>query len=275
MIKFDRVTFSYTAGAPAPALSEVSFEIRPGEMVGVLGANGSGKSTLARLANGLLLPDGGSVSVDGLDTSDGLHDARIRTAVGVVFQNPDDQIVATSVEDDVAFGPENLGLPRAQLRERVDSSLAQTGLSGLERREPHLLSGGQKQRLAIAGALAMQPRYLVLDEPLSMIDAEGRHQVREVLQSVRTDGHAILLITHDLAEVMVADRVIVLDAGRAVFLGSPLELLDNVERFREWGIEMSPLLDLTAELRTRGLDVSPDIHEPDGLASAILEHAWR
>ncbi len=264
------MSFAYGAsGTPVGALTDVSLTISPGEMVALLGANGSGKSTLARLVNGLLTPRAGTVSVDGLDTIDPERSRALRELVGLVFQNPDDQIVATAVEDDVAFGPENLGLPRAEIRTRVDEALALVGLAGMERREPHLLSGGQKQRLAIAGALAMLPRYLVLDEPTSMLDPQGRAEVLGVLERLRLAGHGLLLITHDLAEAQRADRAIVLSAGAVAFDGEVPELLAKGSRLAEWGLEMPPLARLAAHLRERGVPVPQNPSSPSVLVEAL------
>jgi len=250
----------------------------------VLGANGSGKSTLVKLANGMLLPQAGAVTIDGIDTTENVgrrasdatlpdpdgarepHD--IRQLVGVVFQHPDDQIVATSVEDDVAFGPENLGLPRPEIRRRVDSSLALVGLTGLEHREPHLLSGGQKQRLVIAGALAMQPRYLVFDEPTSMLDPHGRAEVISVIARLKHDGHGVLLVTHDLAEAGRADRVVVLRLGSVVFEGTPDELFARGD-LDQWGLERPPIVSLAQGLRDAGITVPPGAVDPVQIAGAL------
>lgn len=270
MISFADVSFAY--GAPRDgrlAVRELSFELASGEMLVVLGANGSGKSTLARLVNGLLLPQSGRVTVDGVDTRDEDRTFELRSSVGMVFQNPDDQIVATSVEDEVAFGPENLGLGREAIRARVDRSLADVGLTGLEQREPHLLSGGQKQRLAIAGALAMEPRYLVLDEPTAMIDSQGRREVLEVLARVRAEGRGIVLITHDVAEAVHADRVLVLSEGHAVFTGTPAELLACPELEESWGLEMPPLMRLAGALRELGMRAPFTPQSADELAGAL------
>lgn len=254
MIRFENVSFRYE-GSPATscAVCDLSLEFGADEMVAVLGANGSGKSTAVKLCNGLLLPTSGRVMVDGLATDDPAHAVSIRSRVGMVFQDPDDQIVATSVEDEVAFGPENLGLARDEIRARVDAAIAATGLTGLERREPHLLSGGQKQRLAIAGALAMRPHYLVMDEPTSMIDARGRDEVACVLAQVRAEGRGVVLITHDVAEALSADRVVVLSAGRVAFSGSVTELLERSADFGAWGLEVPALARLAADLERRGL----------------------
>jgi energy-coupling factor transport system ATP-binding protein len=270
VISFANVSFSYRAsGTPLVALSDVSIDIRPGEMVAIVGANGSGKSTLARLTNGLLLPDAGTVEVDGADTSDESRTREIREHVAIVLQHPDDQIVATAVEDDVAFGPENLGLDRVEIRRRVDCALAAVGLTGLERREPHLLSGGQKQRLAIAGALAMEPDYLVLDEPTSMLDPEGRRDVASVIEQLGGSGKGILLITHDLAEAARADRVVVLDRGAVVYSGTASQLVERDELLIECGLETPPLVLLAAQLRNLGVETGSGLLEPGALADAL------
>lgn len=270
VISFSDVSFSYrSAGMPLPAVRNVSLVIHPGETVAVLGANGSGKSTLARLVNGLLLPDSGAVTVDGFDTADGARTREIRELVAIVMQHPDDQIVGTAVEDDVAFGPENLGLSREQIRQRVDAALGAVGLLGLERREPHLLSGGQKQRLAIAGALAMQPRYLVLDEPTSMLDPEGRRDVAAIIEALGESGRGILLVTHDLAEAARADRAVVLDRGAIVFAGAIGELTARTELLDECGLEVPPFAVLAARLRELGQDTGVGIPDPEGLVDSL------
>lgn len=270
MIRFDSVSFDYrSAATSAPAVRRLSFELAPGESLAVLGANGSGKSTLVRLANGLLLPTEGTVTVDDVLTTSVSRSRDIRTAVGVVFQRPDDQIVATSVEDDVAFGPENLGLSREDIRRRVTDSLAAVGLTGLERREPHLLSGGQKQRLAIAGALAMSPRYLVLDEPTSMIDPQGRVEVGEVLSHLRSSGHGVLLVTHDLTEAAKCDRILVLERGKKAFEASPSELFDDRGLIESLGLELPPLMRLTHALRASGVPVGSAITDSVRVVDAL------
>jgi len=273
VIRFEAVSFAY-GNAPAGVLSleSLTLELAPGEMVAVLGANGSGKSTLARLTNGLLLPSAGTVTVDGIDTRDEARGVEVRSAVGMVFQHPDDQIVATSVEDDIAFGPENLGLPRDQIRMRVDEAVADTGLEGLGQREPHMLSGGQKQRLAMAGALAMRPRYLVLDEPTSMIDATGRKEFSSVLERVRASGRGVLLITHDVAEALPADRVVVLDTGRLAFEGTPDALLAKDESLASWGLELPPIARLARNLREAG---APTPLARDLAPHTVVEALWR
>ncbi len=272
MLRYHDIIFRYAASAgDVDALSGVSFVVEPGSHVAVLGANGSGKSTLARLANGLLLPQSGSVTVDGLDTSDESTIRGLRRRVGMVFQRPDDQIVATTVEEDVAFGPENLGIDRAELRERVDESLAAVGLTGLESREPHLLSGGQKQRLAIAGAIAMRPAYLVLDEPTSMLDPQGRSDVLAIIESLKGGERGVLHITHDLGEILGADLAVVLKHGRVVFQGCPHELLGEATLLSECGLELPPLARMAAELRSLGAPLPVSAQTVDGLREAL----WR
>ncbi len=272
MLSFTDICFAYTAAPDGVlALDGVGLDIGPGRHVVVLGANGSGKSTLARLANGLLLPLSGDVSVDGMSTADESALRDIRSRVGMVFQRPDDQIVATTVEEDVAFGPENLSIPRAELRTRVDQALAAVGLLGLERREPHLLSGGQKQRLAIAGAIAMQPSYLVLDEPTSMLDACGREDVLAIIAALRATGHGILHITHDLADMVGADTAVVLERGRVVFTGTPYELMSRTELLATCGLELPALSVLGLRLQELGVPV----HSSDMSVNGIMEAMWR
>ncbi|MHB1341203.1 MAG: energy-coupling factor transporter ATPase [Coriobacteriia bacterium] len=269
MIVFEEVSFVYP-GATSPALDDVSLSVAPGERVAVVGANGSGKSTLARLANGLLLPTRGRVRVDSLDTCDEDRSFEVRSRVGLVLQDPDNQIVGTVVEDDIAFGPENLGVPRAELRERVDAAIETVGLIGLERREPHLLSEGQKQRLAIAGALAMRPQYLVLDEPTAMLDPTGRDAVLGVLERLAADGHGIIHITHDMSEAARADRVVALDRGAVAYAGNPSGLLGDAVLLERLGLEMPPLSIAAAVLRELGFVVPAA-----PTAEQIVEALWR
>jgi energy-coupling factor transporter ATPase len=270
VIRFADISFSYAGAEGAPGLAHVSFEVQSGEQVAVLGANGSGKSTLVQLANGLLLPDSGQVAVDGIDTRDASRTRGLRERVGMVFQRPDDQIVATSVEDDVAFGPENLGLPRAEIRERVDEAIAAVGLTGLERREPHLLSGGQKQRLAMAGALAMRPAYLVLDEPASMLDPDGRRDVLAIIGALRASGTGVMHVTHDLADIVDADRAVVLDAGCVVFSGPVAELYGRPELLTACGLELPPIARLADALRAAGAPLPAGALD----AEAIVGSLW-
>ena len=233
IIEFDNVSFSY---GNEPALDGLSLRIDEGEFVCILGMNGSGKSTFARHVNALISPQAGAVSTLNLETGDPANRSRIRSNVGMVFQNPDDQLVATTVEDDVAFGPENLGLPSEEIRSRVTRALAQVGLAGFEKRDVSTLSGGQKQLVAIAGALAMQPRVLVLDEPTAMLDPRARSRVISVCEEANAAGTTIVLITHFLDETQKASRVVALDAGRVALDGTPARVLAQSARLEELGL---------------------------------------
>ena len=265
------VSFAYTAGgASRSALRDVTLTLVPGELLAVVGANGSGKSTLARLCNGLLVASAGTVRVDDLDPADPESTWQVRSRVAMVFQDPDNQIVGTVVEDDVAFGPENLGVPADEIRRRVDAALAAVGLTGFERREPHLLSEGQKQRLAVASALAMEPAFLVMDEPCAMLDPQGRTDVLALAGVLAHDrGHGVLLVTHDVADVAVADRVAVLDRGTLTFLGDPEELLGDGQAVAAAGLEVPPIGVLAAALRGLGFDVPRRAMTPESVVAAL------
>lgn len=269
VIRFESVSHRYREGDPL-ALEDVSLEFRPGEFVALAGANGSGKSTLSRMCDGLLLPHAGRVTVEGLDTTDPATLWDVRALVGMVFQDPDDQIVGTVVEEDCAFGPENLGLARDEIRTRVDGALAAVGLTGLERREPHLLSEGQKQRLAVAGALALLPRYVVLDEATAMLDPLGRRAVLAIAERlVREDGRCVVLISHDAAEVALADRVVGLASGRVVYDGTPSALLADAGMMEALGLALPPVGVLAAELRAAGIRVPAAAVDAAGLVAAL------
>ncbi|MDO9557435.1 MAG: energy-coupling factor transporter ATPase [Coriobacteriia bacterium] len=268
MIEFQNVSYTYS-GADVPALVDISLRLAPGEIVVLVGANGSGKSTLARLCNGLLVPSEGTVTVNGMSTIDPERVFDVRSRVGLVLQNPDNQIVGTVVEEDVAFGPENLGVATADLRIRVDDALAVVSLTGMERREPHLLSEGQKQRLAIAGALAMGPDYIVFDESTAMLDPPGRADVLAVMQRLRSAGHGILHITHHLDDAAHADRIVALDAGSIAFDGQVEEFFEQNERLSDLGLELPPLAAAAAYLRNAGLVVPAAVADARGLVEAL------
>lgn len=270
MIELAEASVTYP-GAPSPALDGVSVRIMPGRTLALLGPNGSGKSTLARLCNALLTPSAGTVTVDGMDTLDSSRLWDIRSRVGFVQQNPENQIVGTVVEEDVAFGPENLGIAPVELRRRVDAALETVGLMGFERREPHLLSEGQKQRLAIAGALALEPAYLVLDEPTAMLDGEGRADVLEALAALRERGVGIVHITHHLEDVMAADEVVVLAAGRVSFRGTPGDLLSDGTLAESLGVQLPDIAVLAGTLRQRGVTLAAGALS----AEEIVEALWR
>jgi energy-coupling factor transport system ATP-binding protein len=270
MIELSDVTFTYPS-AERPALCGVTFALAPGELVAVVGANGSGKSTMALLCDGLLLPGRGTVRVDGIDTREPERVFAVRSRVGLVLQDPDDQIVGTVVEEDTAFGPENLGVPREELRRRVSDALDAVGLRGLERREPHLLSEGQKQRLAIAGALAMRPAYLVLDEPTAMLDPRGRADVASILERLTAEGTGVLHVTHRLADAAAATRILALAAGSLVYDGSPAGFLGDPVLMEEAGVALPPIGELAAALRDRGLPVPAGALTPE----RVVESLWR
>jgi len=271
VLSFIDVSFAYPSGA-SPALDGVSLTLEPGRIVAVVGANGSGKSTLARLCDGLLTPSSGRVLVDGVDTADEPSVWDVRVKVGMVFQDPDDQIVGTSVEEDCAFGPENLGLPSAEIVSRVVSALAAVGLAGLEHREPHLLSEGQKQRLAMAGALAMEPRYVVFDEPAAMLDPAGRRSAMRLIEMLAHErGHGVLLVSHDAADVARADRALALSAGRVVFEGPPEALLSDADLLRTCGLDTGSMGELGDRLRKLGLPVPVTALEAEG----VVDSLWR
>jgi energy-coupling factor transport system ATP-binding protein len=269
VIAFEGVTLRYRPDA-APALRGVSFTVEPGELVAVAGANGSGKSTLARLCDGLLTPTEGRVTVDGLDTADERLIWEVRSLVGMVFQDPDDQIVGTVVEEDCAFGPENLGVPPADIVVRVAGALATVGLTGLERREPHLLSEGQKQRLAIAGALAMRPRYLVFDEPTAMLDPAGRRAAVAAMERLaRVEGHGVVIVSHDAADVVRADRVIALSAGSIAFEGTPGAFFAEPGTVRACGLSIGAAGQLAERLRALGFPIPATAVDAESVVDAL------
>ena len=274
MLQTEHLSFTYPAEegqTSTVALEDVSLSIERGSFVVVLGHNGSGKSTLAKHMNAVLLPSGGTVYVEGMDTRDEALLLEIRRRVGMVFQNPDNQIVANVVEEDVAFAPENLGVSSREIRQRVDDALAAVGMGEFARHAPHLLSGGQKQRIAIAGVLAMEPECIVLDEATAMLDPVGR---REVLSAVhrlnREKGITVVLITHHMNEADDADRVVVMDDGKVIMDGAPRQVFTQVERLRSMGLTVPDTVDLLDRLRKDGLDVPLTALTVEECADAIL-----
>lgn len=254
------------------ALRGVSFDIREGEFVALVGANGSGKSTLARLLNALYIPDEGDVFVNGINTASDKNEdiLAVRRTVGVVFQNPDNQMVASIIEDDVAFGPENLGLPPTEIRERVDWALECVGMADHKKGTPFRLSGGQKQRIAIAGVLAMRPRVMVLDESTAMLDPRGKKEVVDVVERIRSEaGVTVIMITHFPDEAARADRVIALSGGRVAMDMPSTAALSDVEALRSIGLDAPLPARIAYELRKRGLRVPDGITTPEGLAEAL------
>lgn len=242
------------------AVQDVSILIRKGEFLAVLGRNGSGKSTLARLMNALLIPTRGIVIVNGINTADEQYIWEIRRTAGMVFQNPDNQIVGTIVEEDVAFGPENIGIPSAEIRKRIDEAMETVGIYKFKKHAPHLLSGGQKQRVAIAGILAMKPECIILDEATAMLDPVGRKEVMRVLHKLNTEEKiTIIHITHHMDEAVTADRVIVMDKGRAAINGTPAEVFRNVEKIKKLGLDVPQVTELVYELKKAGIDINSDV----------------
>ena len=275
ILKTESLTFSYPAEegkTPKLALAGVDLEIQPGSFVAILGHNGSGKSTLAKHFNAILLPSGGAVYVDGVDTSDESRLMDIRRTVGMVFQNPDNQIVANVVEEDCAFGPENLGVPPAEIRERVDEALKTVGMYQYREHAPHLLSGGQKQRIAIAGVLAMKPRCVVLDEPTAMLDPIGRREVMETIKELNAEsGVTVVLITHHMDEAAQADRLVVMSDGKIIADGPPREVFCRVEELKAAGLTVPETVELLYELRKEGLDLPLDALSDEECAQVIYQ----
>lgn len=252
------------------ALLDVDLEVRRGEFLAVIGHNGSGKSTLAKHLNALLLPSEGDVFVAGINTRN--HDLvwEIRRTAGMVFQNPDNQMVATTVEEDVAFGPENLGVKPPEIRRRVDGALETVGMRELSERAPHLLSGGQKQRVAIAGILAMKPQCIILDEPTAMLDPAGRREVLDTVKKLnREEGITIIHITHHMDEAVDADRVVVMEGGRIVMQGKPREVFARVEELKNLGLDVPQVTELAHRLREGGLDVPADLLTVEEMVTAL------
>lgn len=254
------------------AVNGVSLSVKKGEFLVVLGHNGSGKSTIAKHMNVLLLPSGGKVYVAGMDTEVEENLWEIRKSVGMVFQNPDNQLVATIVEEDVAFGPENIGVPPTEIRKRVDESLKKVGMYEYRKHAPHLLSGGQKQRIAIAGILAMQPKCIVLDEPTAMLDPSGRKEVLKTIKQInKENGITIVLITHYMDEAVQADRVIVMDEGKIELEGTPRDVFPKVELMKKIGLDVPQVTELAYELNKAGVNISTNVLSIEEMVDALCQ----
>lgn len=248
VVEFTRITEEGVETAGKRAVDGVSLDVERGSFVSVIGMNGSGKSTMAKCLNGLIIPTSGTVTVDGMDTRDDSRIWDIRRRVGMVFQNPDNQIVSSIVEDDVAFGPENLGIPPAEIRERVDRALKQVNMYEHRLKGAHMLSGGQKQRIAIAGAVAMRPDCIVFDEPTAMLDPKGRESVMSIIRQLNSEGITAILITHFMSEAAQADRIVVLKNGKVLADRTPQEIFSDRELIRDAGLELPPVIQLREEL---------------------------
>lgn len=269
VITLDNVSFRYP-DAGHDALSGVSLSIEAGSFIAVLGHNGSGKSTLAKLLNAILVPTEGTVTVKGMDTRSEENLLNVRRTVGMVFQNPDNQIVASVVEDDVAFAPENLGVSPAEIRRRVDEALKRVGMYEFRNNAPHLLSGGQKQRVAIAGVLAMKPDVIILDESTAMLDPSGRREVMNTVHRLnREEGISVVIITHYMSEAATADYMIVMDDGRIAMNGTPREVFTKVDKVRALGLDVPPMTDLAHSLRADGVDVRADVLTVDEMVEEV------
>ncbi len=263
MIKLNHLThifYKESTKQEVKALDDVSLEIHEGEHIAVLGHNGCGKSTLAKHLNALLLPTEGTVEVDAVDTASEADLWTIRQTVGMVFQNPDNQLVATTVEEDVAFGPENMGMEPSIIRQRVDEALEAVGMQEYKDKGPHLLSGGQKQRVAIAGIIAMRPKYIVFDEPTAMLDPLGRREVMETMQQLnKEEGITIINITHFMEEAVLADRVIIMEHGRIVLSGTPKEVFTHVDLLKRMQLDVPPVVELAALLHKENKQIAADL----------------
>jgi energy-coupling factor transport system ATP-binding protein len=275
MIECKNVTYKYEHSDESDiklALNDVNLQVKKGEFLVILGRNGSGKSTIAKHMNALLFPSSGSVYVNGLNTSDEKNIWNIRNKAGMVFQNPDNQIVATIVEEDVAFGPENLGIESSEIRKRVDESLKKVNMYEYRKHAPHLLSGGQKQRVAIAGVLAMMPECIIFDESTAMLDPSGRREVISAIKDINSrHGITIVLITHYMEEAVEADRIIVMNDGKIIIEGAPKDIFSNVKKMKSIGLDVPQMTELAYELRMSGVDIKNNILTIDEMVDELCQ----
>ncbi len=272
IITIDNLIFEYAKSAEHSkerALDDVTLDIYAGSFTAIIGKNGSGKSTLAKNLNGLLIPTSGVVYVDGYDTRDDDTIWEIRQRAGMVFQNPDNQLVSSIVEDDVAFGPENLGIEPAEIRRRVDKALEDVNMGQYKQKAPHLLSGGQKQRIAIAGVVAMKPDIIIFDEPTAMLDPKGRKEIMKIIDELHKDGITVILITHFMDEVINADRVIIMHEGKDLLDGTPQEVFSQAEVIRSANLELPLMVELGRRLREQGMDIPEGIIKEEEMVKAI------
>ncbi|WP_042278297.1 energy-coupling factor transporter ATPase [[Clostridium] dakarense] len=273
IVKVNNLSFEYiTDEEKLKAIDNLNLEVKKGEFVAIIGHNGSGKSTLSKNLNAILMPSEGNILIDGLDTKEENNLWSIRQTAGMVFQNPDNQIVATVVEEDVAFGPENLGIEPHEIRNRVEESLKSVGMYELKDRQPHLLSGGQKQRVAIAGIIAMKPKCIIFDEATAMLDPSGRKEVMKTIKRLNKEENITTLhITHFMEEAVEADRVIVMEKGKKILEGTPREVFSNIEMLRSIGLDVPCMTELSSLLRQEGLDVDNDILTVDEMVMKLCQ----
>ena len=275
IITIEDLTFEYTRGAESQAVKAIenlSLDIERGSFTAIIGKNGSGKSTLAKNLNGLLLPTEGVIYVDGYDTRDDENIWNVRQTAGMVFQNPDNQLVSAIVEDDVAFGPENLGIEPAEIRRRVDKALEDVNMGQFKKKAPHLLSGGQKQRIAIAGVVAMKPKCIIFDEPTAMLDPKGRAEIMSVIDELHSEGITVILITHFMDEAVRADRVIIMHEGHVLLDGTPQQVFKQEELIRSVNLDVPLMVEIGAKLRKAGIDVPDDIITEEKMVEFICQY---
>ena len=275
IIRIENLIFEYSHGEgeePIRAIDNVSFDIERGSFTAIIGKNGSGKSTLAKNLNGLLLPSGGTIFVKNWDTRDDEHIWDIRQTAGMVFQNPDNQLVSSIVEDDVAFGPENLGVDPEEIRRRVDKALEDVNMGKHKKKAPHLLSGGQKQRIAIAGVVAMKPECIIFDEPTAMLDPKGRQEIMEIVEELHGEGITVVLITHFMEEAVKADRVIIMNDGEVLLDGTPEYVFAQEEKLHDANLEIPMAAVLAQKLRKRGIAVPEEVITVEGLVEYVCQY---
>lgn len=279
IIKIENLIFEYirdegeeNSRPPVRAINNISLEIEEGSFTAIIGQNGSGKSTLAKNLNGLLLPSGGTIYVNGWDTRDDEHIWDVRQTAGMVFQNPDNQLVSSIVEDDVAFGPENLGVEPALIRQRVDQALESVNMGEYKRKAPHLLSGGQKQRIAIAGVVAMRPKCIIFDEPTAMLDPKGRGEIMNIIKDLHNEGITVVLITHFMDEAVRAGRVIILNKGEILLDGTPEQVFKEYELIKSVNLDVPMAVELASRLRSRGIKIPEDVVTVEDMEEFVCQY---
>ena len=275
IIRVQNVSFAYSreeGSEPVKAIDGISFEIEAGSFTAIIGKNGSGKSTLAKNLNGLLLPTEGDILVADYNTKDDAHIWDVRQTAGMVFQNPDNQLVSAIVEDDVAFGPENLGVDPQEIRQRVDQALEAVNMGQFKNKAPHLLSGGQKQRIAIAGVVAMKPRCIIFDEPTAMLDPKGRKEIMAIIDELHREGITVVLITHFMEEAVRADRVMSMHEGKILLDGTPAEVFSQGALIKSVNLDVPPIVELADELRAVGISVPDEIITEEEMVAYVCQY---